>query len=121
MAVILILSATTSLAQAQSLRGSPSSLDRQNRAARQQDYTFLTRASELERFVGAGLLVPLDGDAPYRLHDVSFNVARPEVKLFVERLSPLIIARLAAGTAPRTRAARRPPRVRARARPRTAR
>lgn len=87
LAVILILSATTSLAQAQSLRGSPSSLDRQNRAARQQDYTFLTRASELERFVGAGLLVPLDGDAPYRLHDVSFNVARPEVKLFVERLS----------------------------------
>jgi hypothetical protein len=87
LAVILILFATTSLAQAQSLRGSPSSLDRQNRVARQQDYTFLERASELERFVGAGLLVPLDGDAPYRLHDVSFNVARPVVKLFVERLS----------------------------------
>ncbi len=31
--------------------------------------------------------MPLEGDSHYRLHDVSFNVARPEVKLFIERLS----------------------------------
>ena len=37
--------------------------------------------------VGAGLLVPLNGGSDYRLKDVSFRVARPEVRLFVERLS----------------------------------
>lgn len=77
---------------AQSLRGSPSSLDRQNRQARQHDFTFLRRVSQLERFVDSGLLVPLDGGAHYRLHDVSFNVARPEVKLFIERLSVQYLA-----------------------------
>jgi hypothetical protein len=40
-----------------------------------------------ERFVDAGLLVPLEDGDHYRLHDVSFSVARPEVKLFIERLS----------------------------------
>ena len=74
-------------ASAQSLRGSRASLDRQNRQARQHDFTFLRQPSQLERFVDAGLLVPLENSAHYRLHDVSFGVARPEVKLFVERLS----------------------------------
>lgn len=72
---------------AQSLRGSAASVDRQNRQARQHDFTFLRRPSQLDRFVDAGLLVPLENGAHYRLHDVSFEVARPEVKLFIERLS----------------------------------
>jgi hypothetical protein len=79
-------------ASAQSLRGSRSSVDRQNREARQHDYTFLGRPAQLERFVDAGLLVPLEGGEDYRLHDVSFNVARPEVKLFIERLSGQYLA-----------------------------
>lgn len=79
--------AIASAASAQSLRGSRTSIDRQNRQARQHDYTFLRRSTQVERFVDAGLLVPLDGGAHYTLHDVSFNVARPEVKLFIERLS----------------------------------
>jgi len=87
LAAALLAGAIAAPAQAQSLRGSRSSLDRQNRQARQHDFTFLKGSSQLERFVDAGLLVPLDGGAPYRLHDVSFNVARPEVKLFIERLS----------------------------------
>jgi hypothetical protein len=74
-------------AAAQSLRGSRTSVDRQHRAARQQDFTFLRRPAELDRFVDAGLLVSLEDGDSYRLHDVSFGVARPEVKLFVERLS----------------------------------
>ena len=90
--VFLLAALVAVPASAQSLRGSPSSLDRQNRQARQHDFTFLRRASQLERFVDAGLLVPLEGDARYRLHDVSFNVARPEVKLFVERLSAQYLA-----------------------------
>jgi nucleoid-associated protein YgaU len=78
---------TAPTAAAQNLRGSRASVDRQNREARQHDYTFLRRPAQLERFVDAGLLVPLEGDGDYRLHDVSFNVARPEVKLFIERMS----------------------------------
>lgn len=74
-------------ASAQNLRGSRASVDRQNREARQHDFTFLRKPAQLERFVDAGLLVPLEGGEDYRLHDVSFGVARPEVKLFIERLS----------------------------------
>lgn len=87
---LAVMSATPALAQ--SLRGSPASLDRQNREARQHDFTFLRRPGQLERFVDAGLLVPLEERGPYLLHDVSFNVARPEVKLFVERLSRQYLA-----------------------------
>src|SRR5687768_5472422 len=79
-------------AWAQSLRGSRASIDRQNREARQHDFTFMRRPAQVDRFVDAGLLVPLENDEHYRLHDVSFNVARPEVKLFVERLSAQYLA-----------------------------
>jgi len=74
-------------AGAQSLRGSSSSLDRQNREARRHDYTFVRGPAQLTRFVGLGLLVPVAGSDDYALNDVSFDVARPEVKLFIERLS----------------------------------
>jgi hypothetical protein len=74
-------------ASAQSLRGSSLSLDRQNQQAQRHDFTYLTRRQDVARFVGAGLLVPLEGSSHYRLTDVSFKVARPEVRLFVERLS----------------------------------
>jgi LysM repeat protein len=72
---------------AQSLRGSKASLDLQNRQAEFHDYTYLSGRQDLHQFVEAGLLVPLEGNANYRLSNVSFNVARPEVKLFVERLA----------------------------------
>lgn len=74
-------------ASAQSLRGSRASLDRQNQQARSHDFTYLNGRQDVARFVGAGLLVPLEGSSHYRLKDVSFQVARPEVRLFVERLS----------------------------------
>jgi LysM repeat protein len=83
----VLVGPSASPAWAQSLRGSRSSVDRQNREARQHDFTFLRRPAQLERFVDADLLVPLESGESYRLHDVSFNVARPEVKLFIERLS----------------------------------
>jgi len=70
-----------------SLRGSAASLDQQNEQAERHDFTYLRESSQLRRFVGAGLLVPIGGDDNYRLKDVSFPFARPEVKLFVERLS----------------------------------
>lgn len=83
---------TTGPAAAQSLRGSRASVDRQHRQARQHDFTFLRRPAQLDRFVDAGLLVPLEDGDHYRLHDVSFNVVRPEVKLFIERLSAQYLA-----------------------------
>jgi nucleoid-associated protein YgaU len=92
LAAAVLAGAVAAPAAAQALRGSRTSLDRQNRQARQHDFTYLRAASQLERFVDAGLLVPLDGGAHYRLHDVSFNVARPEVKLFIERLSSQYLA-----------------------------
>ena len=74
-------------ASAQSLRGSSASLDRQVAQARGHDFTHLTGAAQLRRFVDAGLLVHLAGNRDYTLVDVSFPFARPEVRLFVERLS----------------------------------
>jgi hypothetical protein len=84
LATLCLLSPLT--AGAQSLRGSSASLDRQNREARRHDFTYLERPVQLDRFVDAGLLVPIEGNADYMLNDVSYQVARPEVKLFLERL-----------------------------------
>ncbi len=72
---------------AQSLRGSSASLDRQVAQARGHDFTHLTGAAQVRRFVDAGLLVHLAGNRDYTLVDVSFPFARSEVRLFVERLS----------------------------------
>ena len=74
-------------APAQSLRGSPASLEQQNRQARRHDFTYLRESAQVHRFVDAGLLVRVLNREDYVLKDVSFPFARPEVKLFVERLS----------------------------------
>jgi LysM repeat protein len=71
----------------QSLRGSPASLDRQNAQAAAHDFTFLRTAQQVRRFVDSGYLVSVAGGPNYDLHQVSFPYARPEVKLFVERLA----------------------------------
>ena len=72
---------------AQSLRGSSASLDRQVAQARRHDFTHLEGAGQLRRFVDAGFLVHVGGNRDYTLVDVSFPFARPEVRLFIERLS----------------------------------
>ena len=86
-AVVAALALVTGEASGQSLRGSRASLDRQNLQARGHDFTYLGTAAELQRFVDATLLIPVRGNDDYLLKDVSFPYARPEVKLFVERLS----------------------------------
>ena len=75
------------IAGAQSLRGSQTSLDRQNRQARAHDFTYLADPAHVTRFVGAGLLIQVDGNDDYTLKDVSFPYARPELRLFIERLA----------------------------------
>jgi LysM repeat protein len=74
-------------AEAQSLRGSRTSMQRQHAVARQEDFTFLRTAADVRRFVENGLLVPLRGNAHYKVDAVSFPYARAAVKLFVERLA----------------------------------
>ncbi len=71
---------------AQSLRGSGASLDRQNRQAAQHDFSRLRDANQVQRFVDAGLLVPVSDAADNWLKAVSFPVARPAVKLLIQRL-----------------------------------
>jgi hypothetical protein len=88
----VLLGVMAAAVSAQTLRGSRASVDRQNREARQHEFTFLRRPSQLDRFIDAGLLVSLEGGEHYRLHNVSFGVARPEVKLFIERLSAQYLA-----------------------------
>jgi hypothetical protein len=73
-------------ARAGSLRGTTSSLDRQNVQARNHDFTFLSTKSQVSRFVRNGWLVPIHSNHVYRLKGVSFPYSRPEVKLFIERL-----------------------------------
>ncbi len=79
--------ALPSAADAQGLRGSKASMDRQNQQARAHDFTFLRNGSHVRTFASSGLLVRLPGNSDYALNAVSYPYARPEVKLFVERLS----------------------------------
>ncbi len=73
---------------AQSLRGSHGAMREQYNQALTHDFTFLRNSSHVSRFVDLGLLVRLRGNADYTVHaGVSFKYARPEVRLFVERLA----------------------------------
>lgn len=77
----------TSTVQAQSLDGSPWSLTVQNREARSHDFTYLRNRSQVNRFVSMHLLVRIEDTADYRLHNVSYPYARPEVSTFLDRLA----------------------------------
>ncbi len=72
---------------AQSLRGSPASLDVQNRMARLHDYTYIDTARRVRFFVEQGWLVRVRPNRNFTLHAVSFPYARPQVALFLERLA----------------------------------
>ena len=80
-ALVLLVAVRT---DAQSLGGSPSSMNRQ---ARTHDFTFMESATRIKRFVAANLIVPLEGNSDYLLPEVSYPYARPAVQLFIERLS----------------------------------
>lgn len=82
-----LISLVTEPATAQSLRGSPASLDRQNRVAREHDFTFLDTGARVQYFAQKGWLVRLRSGHDFELHGVSYPYTRPEVALFVERLA----------------------------------
>ena len=75
------------VATGQSLRGSRASLDRQNRVARQNDFTYIANDAQAYRFRERGFLVQIRPNPDFVLHDVSFPMARAEVGVFVERLA----------------------------------
>jgi LysM repeat protein len=83
----LLTGATALPLEAQTLRGSPQAMQQQNRVAQQHDFTFLQSGTQVRRFVEAGHLVRLPGNADYALASVSYPYARPAVKVFVERLA----------------------------------
>ena len=72
---------------AQSLKGSRTSMARQNQEAINYGYSFLKTSGEVSRFVEQGWLVRVSASNTLELHDVSYPYARPAVKLFLERLS----------------------------------
>ncbi|MFW5947439.1 MAG: DUF5715 family protein [Gemmatimonadota bacterium] len=85
-AFILVL-LLTAPAVGQSLRGSLSSVTRQYQVAVEHDFTFLRSADQIQRFLEAGYLVEVPGNDNYVLSpNLSFPYARPEVKLFLERI-----------------------------------
>jgi LysM repeat protein len=89
LATLAIAVTAVPFVRAQSLMGSRESLLRQNAEARDHDFTYLRTSSDVRSFARKGLLVRLRGNSDYRLASdyVSFPYARPEVKLFIERLA----------------------------------
>lgn len=74
-------------AASQSLRGSSTSLDRQNIQARRHDFSYIDTGDRVRYFADQGWLVRVRPDRNFTLHAVSFPYARPEVELFVTRLA----------------------------------
>jgi len=83
----LVVLAPATEVEAQSLRGSQASLRHAHRVAQDHDYTFLRSSDQVRRFVDAGYLVRVRPNRDFTLHAVSFPYARPEVQLFIDRLS----------------------------------
>ncbi len=85
--IVMGLGALEAPAEAASLRGSRTSVERQRRAAREHDFTLLRTPSHVRKFVDLGLLVPVRGNADFELSGVSYPYARPATRLFIERLA----------------------------------
>ncbi len=85
--VLALLVISFESADAQSLRGSAASLDRQNAQARAHAFTYLQTPQQVRDFVRNGYLVPVAPNRDMDIHNVSFPYTRPEVRVFLERLA----------------------------------
>jgi len=84
---LVLLSGFAPPSAAQSLKGSPRSLDIQNQMARLHDFSYLANAGQVKRFVENGYLVRVHGNLNFRVHKhVSFPYARKAVRKFLHRL-----------------------------------
>lgn len=86
-ALVAVILAIPCRAGAGTLRGSASSMEQQHQIAVEEDLTFSRKASQVENLVDSGTLVEIRPNENFLLSGVSFPYARPEVLLFVERLS----------------------------------
>lgn len=82
-----LVAGATSTSAAVSLRGSHASMERQSREAALHRLSFFDTRQEVLDAVRGGELVTVTGNHDYFLKEVSFPYARPEVKLFIERLA----------------------------------
>lgn len=74
-------------AQAQTLRGSQASVEKQSSLAAAYGFTFVRTAQQMSQLVNGGHLVRVNSTRYIELHDVSYPYAREGVRLFVNRLS----------------------------------
>lgn len=87
LSVFVATALSAEAADAQTLQGSRSSMDRQVRMARQHDYTFIDTPQRVRYFAEQGWLVRIESTRDFVVkNDVRFPYARPEVQLFAERL-----------------------------------
>ncbi|MEA2691967.1 MAG: hypothetical protein QOJ16_1354 [Acidobacteriota bacterium] len=86
LSILASLIPAAAVVHAQSLDGSRESLIRQNLEAQEQGFSYLRTVADVQEFSNLGLLVPVHGTADYELagDEVSFPVARPEVKTFLD-------------------------------------
>jgi hypothetical protein len=85
--LLTIAAAIPFRADAGTLRGSPSSMKQQHEIAVDEDLTFADEPAQIDNLVDSGALVSIEGNADFALSNVSFPYARPEVLLFIQRLS----------------------------------
>ncbi|MCP4829634.1 MAG: LysM peptidoglycan-binding domain-containing protein [Proteobacteria bacterium] len=72
---------------AQSLKGSPTSIERQYQAARAYGLAFVSSARTVKQHIGPGQLVRVSPSRHLELHDVSYPYGVPATKTFLTRLS----------------------------------
>lgn len=82
-----LFAASVSVVQAQTLRGSRDSVQRQYNVAVQEGFSFVARSSEISGLVESGQLLRVVENRNLILHEVSNPYARPGVKLLLDRLS----------------------------------
>lgn len=86
-ALLLATSAAVSAGEVRiTLRGSRASMERQNRIALAEDFSFLRTNRDVARFADEGRLVPVPGGPDYQVI-ADWPYARPVVKDFVEVLA----------------------------------
>jgi LysM repeat protein len=83
----LVLALCGSAVQAQTLKGSAASIDKQYRAAVSYGFSFVKTASALQSNMSTNRLIRVTPDRYLDLHDVSYPYAVPGTRLFLSRLS----------------------------------
>lgn len=86
-ALVLPLLLIATEVQAQSLRGSPTSVDRMYHHARSHGIYFYKTGQGVRDAYENGTFLRLSGNADYQVHNVRYPYVRPAVLTFVERLA----------------------------------